>query len=309
MSFAITRPGKSRLILESPVMAAAGTFGYGNIYADMVDYTKVGAIITNPVTLTPRLPAKGPRMIQLDAGVLVHTGLPNAGLSRTIKEWQTRWDKMDTEVVLHLVATTIDDVQRGMSMIDTVDSISGVELGLNDDMTAQDAADFTEAAVRAGEKPLIVRLPMQDAYEIAGPVADAGAGAIVVAGPPRGTARDPVSGKLMGGRVYGPVLKPLALRMVGQLARRLKDVPIIGAGGVHSPQDARDFIEAGAVAVQVDSVTWVLPRMIEIIGRDLAGLVLTKESGALADEWFTGIGMTEQIRNEDRRRGKAQDGK
>jgi dihydroorotate dehydrogenase (NAD+) catalytic subunit len=304
MTFPVTRPGKTQLILESPVIAAAGTFGYGHLYDDIVDFSKIGAIVTNPVTYTPRLPARGPRVIPLDAGVLVHTGLPNMGVSKTIKRWRVQWDKLDPRIVLHLVATTIEEVEKSMAIIDGVENIAAVELGLNDDTDWETAADFTRAAVRSTEKPLLVRLPLGDAYEIAEPVAEAGAGAIVVSGPPRGTARDPHTGQLVGGRVYGPLLKPMALRMVGQLARRLDDVPIIGAGGIHNPQDARDFLEAGAVAVQVDSVTWALPRMIEIIGRDLAGLVLTREQGALGDEWFTGIGHTDVLRAERRRRGE-----
>ena len=299
MTFPVTRPGKTRLFLESPVMAAAGTFGYGTLYSGMVNYDKLGAIITNPVTYAPRRPANGPRMVPLDAGVLVHTGLPNSGVSNTIKRWRQKWSKLTPRLIMHLTATTLDEVEKAVRIIDRVDEIAAVELGLNDDIDGEAAADFTRKAVNGTEKPVLVRLPLHDAYEIAGPVADAGAGAVVIAGPPRGTAREPYSGQLVGGRVYGPMLKPLALRMVGQLARRLDDVPIIGAGGIHSPQDARDFLEAGAVAVQVDSVTWVLPRMIEIIGRDLSGLVLTRESGALADEWFTGIGETDKQKKDE----------
>jgi dihydroorotate dehydrogenase len=79
--------------------------------------------------------------------------------------------------------------------------------------------------------------------------------------------------------------------MVERLAKRIK-VPIIGAGGIHSPEDARDFIRAGAVAVQVDSVTWINPKMLEIIARDLGGMVVTREAGAFPDEWYPGMGNT-----------------
>ncbi len=94
------------------------------------------------------------------------------------------------------------------------------------------------------------------------------AGAVVVAAPPRGTTRDPETGQLVGGRVYGPWLKAQALRAVGQAARAV-DIPVIGCGGIHAADDARDFIDAGARAVQVDTVTWVQPRMLEVIARNL----------------------------------------
>ena len=97
----------------------------------------------------------------------------------------------------------------------------------------------------------------------------------------------------MSGRVYGPLVKPMILRLVGQMARRL-DLPIIGSGGIHTPNDARDYMDAGARAVQVDSVTWVDPRALEMIARDLGGLVLTQPTGALLDEWHPGIGETEK---------------
>lgn len=298
MAIPITRPGKTQLIVNSPVMNAAGILGYGDRYRSMVNLTKLGAIVTNPITYRPRYPARGVRMIPLDAGVLVHTGLPNPGARKVVQEHRESWLKMNVPIVAHLVAASADDIERSLAVFEPLDIIEGIELGLDDDISWQDAANLTRIAVQATDKPIIVRLPLSDAYEIAGAVADQGAGAVVVSAPPRGTARDPRTGKLVGGRVYGPVVKTLTLRMVGNLARRLTDVPIIGAGGIHSPQDARDYIEAGAVAVQVDSVTWVLPRMIEIIARDLGGLVITREKGALADEWFPGMGETEQIKRQ-----------
>lgn len=106
---------------------------------------------------------------------------------------------------------------------------------------------------------MLVRLPLHDALAVAEAVMDAGAGALVVAAPPRGTARDPHTGKLVSGRVYGPLVKPAVLRVVGQLARKV-DIPVIGAGGIHTQQDARDYIEAGARAVQVISPPGYSPK-------------------------------------------------
>lgn len=302
MSFPITRPGKNQLILSNPVIAGAGVFGYGSNYRDMVNYEKLGAFITNPVTYTPRQPTRGTRYIPHDSGVLVHTGLPNTGLSKVIKRWGGLWQALPIPTILHLVATEPDEIRKSMVIIDNTEMIAAVELGLNDDIDPDYAVELVEAAVRNSEKPILVRLPLADAYTLAEPIADTQAAALMVSAPPRGTARDPISGKLIGGRVYSPVLKPIVLRLVGNLKRRIHDIPIIGAGGIHSAQDARDYLEAGAVAVQVDSVVWVLPRMIELIARDLGGLVLTRPIDALADEWFTGIGDTVK-RDQELRRG------
>jgi dihydroorotate dehydrogenase len=285
MAVEITRPGKQSLILETPVMNAAGILGNGDVYRGLIAVEKLGALVTHPVTYQPWHPATGTRVIPLDAGVLVHTGLPNRGISKTLAAHRTAWDKLPLPIIMHVVATTPEHVTKCASRIDAERCIDAIELGLNDDLGWENAIDLVRAAVNRMEKPVLVRLPLQDAYELAQPVADAGADALVVSAPPRGTARDPYSGKLMPGRVYGPMVKPIVLRVVGQLAARVRDIPIIGAGGIHNPQDARDYLDAGATAVQVDSVTWVEPKMLEIIARDLGGLVLTRASGAFPDEW------------------------
>ncbi len=300
MSVEITRPGKNSLILETPVMPAAGTFGFGEVYRGMIDLEKLGAIVTNPVTYKPWQSATGTRVIPLDAGVLVHTGLPNLGISKTLAKYRTALDKLPLPVLMHVVATTPGDVASCAARIDAEHAVDAIELGLSDNISPQESVELVRAAVRRTEKPVLVRLPLQEAYTLAQPVADAGASALVIAAPPRGTARDPYSGRLISGRIYGPLIKPLALRVVGQLADEV-DVPIIGAGGIHSAEDARDYLDAGAVAVQVDSVLWLEPKLLEIIARDLGGLVITRAAGAFPDEWFPGMGET------TRQRGKRRD--
>src|SRR5690606_14981499 len=125
------------------------------------------------------------------------------------------------------------------------DTVDAIELGLYDDIDADAAERFTLAALEGTEKPVIVRLPFQFTLEMAQAAEDGGAGALVVCAPPRGTARDPLTGRLVSGRLYGPMVKPIVLRMVGQLVRQV-NIPVIGAGGIHTPQDARDYLEAGA---------------------------------------------------------------
>lgn len=292
MSIELTRSGKHTLELTTPVMPAAGIFGFGDVYRDLIAVDKLGAIVTNPVTYEPWSPATGTRVVPLDAGILVHTGLPNPGLSKVLSKYRGMWTVMGVPVILHLVATTVEQVRKAASRIDSESSVSAIELGLDDDIGWETAAALSRAAVERTEKPVLVRLPLQDAYEIASAVADTGAGALVVSAPPRGTARDPGTGRLVAGRIYGPLVKPMVLRVVGQLMRRI-NIPIIGAGGIHSPDDARDYLEAGARAVQVDTVTWINPKILEVIARDLGGLVLTRASDAFPDEWHPGIGQTD----------------
>ncbi|GAB4410457.1 MAG: dihydroorotate dehydrogenase [Anaerolineae bacterium] len=291
----ITRGGKAPLLLENPVMAAAGTVGFdGAAYRDLLDFSKLGALITNPVTWQARRIARGTRVVPLPAGVLVHTGLPNPGIRRVIARYRERWARSLAPVIVHVVGTAPADVVRCVAALEGCAGVVGVELGLHDQATPADIAPLVEAALSQTVLPVLVRVPLYSAIESARAAAEAGAGGVVVAAPPRGTARDPLSGQLVGGRIYGPWLKAQALRAVGQVAR-LVDVPVTGCGGIHSPDDARDFLEAGAVAVQVDTVTWVQPHLLEIIARNLGGLELTRVAGALPDEWQPGMGNTMRL--------------
>jgi len=305
MTIEITRPDKNSLVVESPVMAASGILGYGDVYRDLIKFEKLGAFVTNPITYQAWQPATGTRVVHQDAGMLIHTGLPNPGISKVLSEYREKWKALPLPVIMHIVVTNLEHVRKCASRIEAEESVDAIELGLSDDVNWKDAEQFVSAAVKNTEKPVLVRIPFQDSYEIGLAVVDAGAGAVVACAPPRGTARDPQTGRLISGRLYGPLVKPMALRLVGQLAARV-EIPVIGAGGIHSQSDARDFIDAGAKAVQVDSVTWIQPKMLEYIARDLGGLVLTRKAGALADEWHQGIGETERKEREAAQQKKLQ---
>jgi dihydroorotate dehydrogenase len=304
MAIEITRPGKNSLFVETPVMPAAGTFGFGDVYRELVNIEKLGAIVTSPVTYQPWRPATGTRAIPLDAGMLVHTGLPNRGLTKTLEQYRAVWEGLPLPVILHLVATTPEHIRSSASLLDQEESVDAIELGLNDDLSWDETKRFVQTATDNIEKPVLVRLPLQAAASLASAAEEGGAAALVVAAPPRGTARDPLSGRLVSGRLYGPLVKPLVLRLVGQMARQ-NDIPIIGAGGIHTPQDARDFLDAGARAVQVDSVTWIQPQLLETIARDLGGWVTTRPTNAFPDEWFPGMGDTEREKRKRAASGKS----
>lgn len=290
----ITRRGKYSLSLKTPVMPSAGMMGFGDNYHKLINLQKLGAFVTNPVTLEPWSPASGPRVVPLDAGVLVHTGLPNPGLSKVLRHYRETWANMGLPIIIHLVTATPEQARKACQRAGAEDVISAIELGIGDDTPLDEAERLVSAAVAATEKPILARLPLNSALELGEAVASAGAAALVVCAPPRGTARDPLSGRLVVGRVYGPLLKPVILWTVGRLRQMIDpDVPIIGAGGIHSEADARDFIEVGASAVQLDTAIWIQPRLIERIARDLGGLLVTRPAGAFPDEWHPDMGDTE----------------
>ena len=263
-------------------MNSTGTLGYGDQYHDLIDLSALGAFVTNPLTYTMWSPATGTRVVPVDSGVLVHTGLPNPGLSKVIEENRAVWERMPTPVIAHVVVNKADEVRQSVELLEREESVDAIELGMSDDISAAEIEWYMRSVSGRAEKPLLVRLPFGATFDQANAAVDGGADALVVFAPPRGTARDR-SGRLVAGRIYGPLVHPIALRMVGQLARRLSTVPLIASGGIHSPQQARDYIEAGASAVQVGSAVWSDPKLIETIARDLGGMQLTQPSDPMED--------------------------
>jgi len=317
MSVELTRLGKHSLIIESPVMPAAGCFGYGKEYApltevvkatpaagkkegepeppkDLIEIRKLGAVVTNPVTYKPRRMARGTSVVALSGGLLLHTGMPNPGIKKVIKDYGQTWSRLPVPVIVHIMGTIPPDVRRCARMLADVPVVQGIELGIHDLATIAEMETLIETVTETTQLPLLVRVPLDRAAELAPAVARSQAGAIVVGAPPRGLARDPISGKILSGRLYGPLVKPIALRAVSQVVQLVEKegLPVIGGGGIHSAQDARDFIDVGARAVQLDSLIWARPGLAEIIARDLGGLELTRPTDAYPDEWFPGIGET-----------------
>lgn len=288
---------KRPLVLHNPTMPSAGTFGFGGEYNALVPIDRLGAVVTNPVTWKPRKPAGGPRVVPVTGGVLVHTGLPNPGMRGVVRRYRAIWGASFAPVIVHVTATGPDDVYRCCEILDREESVAGIELGLHDQATQHDIADTLAAAASATQLPLIVRLPLFNAVDLAATTEQAGAHALTIAAPPRGTVRDRASGELVGGRLYGPWVKALVLRAVGLAAVRVK-IPVIGSGGVHSREDARDYIDAaGAAAVQIDGGLWAQPSLMKEVSNELGGLDRTRKAGSLSDEWISEFEQIDETKN------------
>ena len=262
---------KYGLPLSNPVMPAAGTFGYGEAYRDLVAYEELGAIVTNPVSWRNRHAANGPRLVVQGEQVLVHTGLPNPGVRRVIRRWARRWARLDVPVIVHVITTSPEDVARACERLVGVRNVRGIELGLDDGAGVDDALVFLDAARSACPLPMIVRLPFDGVERLALPLAEAGADALTLTAPPRGRLLHSAGGAspdTVRGRLYGPVLFPILLQRLAQWAERLP-VPLIACGGIHTPEEARACLDTGATAVQIDALLWRDPRLLERIARML----------------------------------------
>jgi dihydroorotate dehydrogenase (NAD+) catalytic subunit len=227
-------------------MNAAGTLGF----APAVEPAGLGAFITNPVSLGLRTPAHDRGMLAYPGGILIHSGYPNPGLKATIRRCARRWSSLSIPVIVHLLAQSGDEIARMVRMVEEIDAVGAVEIGLPPDASGELAVELVRAGV--GEKPAIARLPLERAPELAESVIQAGAAAISL-GAPRG-ALPAADGKLLRGRLYGPGLFPQALRAVQAMAD--SGLPVIGACGVYRQSDIETMLAAGAMAVQLDTVLW-----------------------------------------------------
>ncbi|HEY4691036.1 MAG TPA: hypothetical protein VIK33_17125 [Anaerolineae bacterium] len=248
---------KTGLSLKSPIMPASGSAGFAAEYAALIDWSRWGAFVTNPVTARPRPPAGEPVTIDLGAAVLMHAGIPNPGVRAVIDDSRSAWKRMGVPVIVHVAGTTPDDVAECVVRLAIIDEVHAVELGVRDEEDEGAIAALIGAAIEASEKPVLVRLPFERAAEFAATCVDAGAKALVVAAPPRGTLLH--GDGFVSGRIYGRGVLPLALRAVREV-HALVDAPIVASGGVHAVEDARAMLSAGAVAVQVDALIWRDPK-------------------------------------------------
>lgn len=265
----------NELWLKNPVMTASGTFGYGTEYAKLIDISRLGAIVSKAITLRPRDGNPQPRIAETPSGMLNAIGLQNVGLEACVREKAPIWAGWDVPVIANVAGFSVDEYVQVVETLSTTPGVAAIELniscpnvaseGKTFGLTCDDAAMVTAAARSVCEVPLIVKLSpnVTDVVEIAQAVVDAGADALSLINTIPGMVIDvrrrrPFLANITGG-LSGPAIRPIAVRMVWQVAKAV-DVPIIGIGGITSADDALQFIMAGAAAVQVGTSTFVNPR-------------------------------------------------
>lgn len=241
---------KIELLFDPAVMNAAGTLGFAPDMHTPVDWDRLGAFVTNPVSLAQRTPAHGERFAAYPGGFLLHTGFPNPGLSTVLRWYARRWSRSKRPVIVHLLALGVEDLTRMVRQLEVVEGVSGLEVGVTSDIATEELTALTRAA--SGELPVILRLPLERAAELAHAAIQAGADAVSLAAP-RG-AHPAAAGEIIQGRLYGAGVFPLALKTVQDLAKLR--IPVIGAGGVYTLEQRQAMLSAGALAVQLDGVLW-----------------------------------------------------
>ena len=274
------------LVLPTPILVASGTFGYGVEYADVVDVQRIGAICCKGTTLRPRLGNRPPRVTETPGGMLNSIGLQNPGIEAVLERYAPLWATWKVPVIVNVAGESIEDYVAVVRKLDLVPGVAGVELniscpnvgrgGLQFAIDQDAAAAVTRAVRRATDLPLIVKLSpnVADVRPIAAAIAQAGADALSAVNTLSGMALRPDrTGPFLGntyGGLSGPAIKPVALRIVYEVAQ-VVDIPVVAIGGVTCLDDVLDYLAAGAVAVQVGTAIFADPTLPVRRADELAG--------------------------------------
>lgn len=267
---------KRGLRLANPIMVASGTFGYGVEYGDVVDVQRLGAICCKGTTLRPRAGNQPPRVTETPGGMLNSIGLQNPGVDAVVEKYAATWAGWTVPVIVNVAGESIDDYVGVARKLDGVPGIAGIELNISCPNVGKrglqfavdrDAAGAVTAAVRrATDLPLLVKLSpnVADVRPIAQAIEEAGADAITAINTLSGLAVAPDRKRAFLGNTYGglsgPAIKPVALRVVYEVAQTVS-IPIVAIGGVTSLDDVLDFLACGAVAVQVGTAIFADPEL------------------------------------------------
>ncbi len=262
--------------LANPIMTASGTFGYGEEFLPFVDVSALGAIVVKGISLHPRPGNPPPRVVETASGMLNAIGLQNVGVDRFISEKMEMIRALGAQVVVNILGDSLDDYRELAARLEDVEGIAAIEVniscpnvkkgGVAFGTDPQMAARVAEVVGKQTSRPVIIKLSpnVSDITVIARAVEDAGVTAISLINTLIGMAIDIRTGRpklanIIGG-LSGPAIKPVALRMVYQVAAAVK-IPVIGIGGITSLDDVVEFMMAGATAVQIGTANFINPAL------------------------------------------------
>ena len=259
---------------KNRVLVASGTYGYGDDFADTVDLSKLGGIVTKSLSLKPRAGNPPPRIVETASGMLNSIGLANIGVHRFIAEKLPFLRTVNTSVVANIAASTIDEYCQVLELLEAETGVDGYEInvscpnvregGLSFGTSCPATAEITRRLRPLTKKPLIIKLTpnVTQISEFARTVEGEGADAVSVINTLIGMAvnihtRKPVLSTVTGG-LSGPAIKPVAPAKVYETSRAVK-IPVIGIGGIMTASDAIEFLVVGATAVQVGTANFIDP--------------------------------------------------
>ena len=262
------------LALKNPVLTASGTFGYGFEYSDFVNLENLGGFIVKGTTLNPREGNPYPRMAETPSGMLNAVGLQNKGAQYFVDKINPALKNINTNVIVNVSGSCVSDYAKCAEMINELDNIPAIELNISCPNVKEGGMAFGTSCAAASEvvkavrevykKHLMVKLSpnVTNIQEIALAVEASGADSVSLINTMMGMAIDiktrrPILSTITGG-LSGPCVKPVALRMVWQVAKAV-NIPVVGLGGIASAEDAIEFLLAGAKAIQIGTANFIDP--------------------------------------------------
>ncbi len=280
------------LELANPVMTASGTFGYAREFESLMNLHRLGAVIVKGISLHPRVGNAPPRIVETACGMLNAIGLQNVGVDRFIVDKMAYLEGLKVPVIVNILGDSLVEYQEITARLAGVPGVAGIEVNISCPNVKKGgvafgtdpamAASVTAAVKKKADVPVMVKLSpnVSDVTVIARAVEDAGADSISLINTLIGMAIDlstrrPSLANIIGG-LSGPAIKPVALRMVYQVAQ-VVSVPIIGIGGIECAEDALEFMLAGATAVQIGTANFINPRVSEEVIEGIAAYATTEK--------------------------------
>jgi len=287
-----------KLVLDNPVIAASGTFGYGLEYTDFLDLNDLGGFSTKGLSINPKIGNPVPRVIETSSGMLNAIGLENIGLQVFLSDKLPQLKNYKTRIIVNFFGDTVQQYVEMASALSKEERIDALEMNVSCPNVEEGGLQFSsdptvlrqvvEATRKATDKFLIVKLSpnVTDITVLARAAEDAGADALSVCNTFVGMKLDLESGKPYlanrTGGLSGPAIKPLALNLVYQTVRAVK-IPVIGIGGIASSEDALEFLMVGAKAIQIGTANYIDPTVTVKVVRGIRDWCRQNQIAKLAD--------------------------
>jgi len=287
-----------KLKLSTPTLGASGTFGYGSEYSQIVDLSRVGAVITKSLSVKPREGNPSPRIWETPAGMLNAIGLENCGLDSFVNNRIPELAKLPAKVLVNVVGNNVDEYATICARLDKEEAIDGFEIniscpnvkhGCKFSSDANDCQRLIKALRPTTNKLLMVKLSpnVTDIGEIARAAVEGGADALSLINTLLGMAvnvktRRPQIANITGG-LSGPAVRPVAVRCVYQAAKACPNTPIVGIGGIRTLSDALEFFIAGACAVQIGTTNYLDPDFLNRFPAELDAWLAQEKLASIND--------------------------
>lgn len=262
-------PGHKRgLAIANPLILAVGTIGMGDAVHPNLDLAALGAVVVGPLTRASRAGSEPPRIAEVAGGIVLDTGLQNRGLDATLRHSVELWGRFSAPVIVHIAESDPRHLGAIARRLSEIENVAAIELAFPSRLDPNWIRIAMQSLADEGDLPVLARLPLARARELARSVVDAGASALVIGAPPRAAAYSGAT--LVQGELFGLAVFPQMLAALVDVAALNLGVPLVASGGMHTSVQVQQALGAGALAVQLDTIAWLEPERVAGIAATLA---------------------------------------